>query len=310
MARTKRWLLFLVPVVAMCAAAWAWTASAPRPIFPLHHASNLEPGDAGRGKLVFEAADCGSCHASPGQDDRLKLGGGMVLDSPYGPFHAPNISPDPNDGIGSWTTADLANALLTGVSPEGEHLYPTFPYSSFAHMKLDDVRDLMAYLSSLPAVAGRTPPHELTFPLTIRRAIGLWKLLFLDRSPVVDDPGRDAAWNRGHYLVEALGHCAECHSTRNIFGAVEDATRFAGGPDPSSVGYSPNITPSAIGTWSPEQISEALRTGVTPGLRVLGSSMADVTYNAALLPQGDRDGIAAYIKTLPSRPTPNPAASQ
>jgi mono/diheme cytochrome c family protein len=307
---TKRRILFVTVAIAVFGAAVGWIASSPHPVFPLHHASNLEAGDPARGKLVFEAGDCGSCHASPAQDDRLRLGGGMVLDSPYGPFHVPNISPDPNDGIGRWTTADLANALLAGVSPDGEHLYPTFPYTSFAHMALEDVRDLMAYLQSLPPMPGRPPPHELPFPLTIRRGIGLWKLLFFDRSPIPHDPSRDAAWNRGHYLVDALGHCAECHSTRNVFGAIRTSTRFAGGPDPGSVGYIPNITPSAIGNWSRQQISETLRTGITPDLRVLGSSMADVVYNTAFLPESDRDDIAAYIKALPPRATPDPASSQ
>ncbi len=235
----------------------------------------------------------------------------MVLDSPFGAFHVPNISPDPTDGIGRWTVADLANALLTGVSPEGAHYYPVFPYPSFAHMKLDDVRDLAAYLRTLPPVSGRVSPNEeLPFPLTIRRGIGLWKLLFFDRSPVRDDPSRSAAWNRGHYLVDALGHCAECHVTRNVFGAVKPRTRFAGGPDPSSVGYVPNITPRGIGAWSRQQISETLRTGVTPDLRVLGSSMAEVVHGTASLPAEDRDAIATFIKALPARPTPNRAASQ
>jgi len=303
-------LLLLAGIGAALAAAGGWIASAPRPAFPLHHSAVLSPGDPIRGRIVFAAGDCSSCHALPGQGDRLKLGGGMALDSPLGPFHPPNISSDPNDGIGRWTTADLANALLTGTSPEGVHYYPVFPYLSYAHMTVDDVRDLMAYLRTLPPVSGRTPPHEVPFPFTIRRAIGLWKLVFLDRTPIRSDPGHDPAWNRGHYLVEAVSHCAECHSTRNLFQAIEPRTRFAGGPDPSSVGYTPNITPAAIGDWSTQQISETLRTGVTPALRRIGSSMASVVSNTASLPQSDRDAIAVYVKSLPSRPTPNPAASQ
>jgi mono/diheme cytochrome c family protein len=303
-------LLLLAGTGAVLAAAGGWIASAPRPAFPLHHSDALAPGDPARGRIVFAAGDCSSCHASPGQDDLLQLGGGMTLDSPLGPFHPPNISSDPNDGIGRWTTTDLANALLTGTSPEGGHYYPTFPYASYAHMTVDDIRDLMAYLRTLPAVSGRAPSHELPFPFTIRRAIGLWKLVFLDRTPIRNDSGHDPTWNRGHYLVEAVSHCAECHSTRNLFLAVESSTRFAGGPDPSSVGYTPNITPAAIGDWSIQQISETLRTGVTPGLRRIGSSMASVVRNTASLPQSDRDAIAVYVKSLPPRPTPNPAASQ
>jgi mono/diheme cytochrome c family protein len=167
-------------------------------------------GDPTRGKLVFEAADCASCHASPGQPDRLRLGGGMELASPFGTFFPPNISPDPNDGIGRWRTIE--------VSPSGQHLYPALPYTSYAHMRVEDVKDLMAYLRTLPAVPGRTPRHELPFPFTIRRLVGFWKFLYLDRTPIRPDPARDAAWNRGRYLVEAVGHCAECHSARNMLG--------------------------------------------------------------------------------------------
>jgi mono/diheme cytochrome c family protein len=309
MRRINVQLLMLLATFGVLGAVALWVASAPRPAFPHPSTAELQPGDPARGEIVFAAGDCASCHASPGQTDRRRLGGSMALQSPYGTFYIPNISPDPHDGIGRWTIADLANALLTGVSPRGSHYYPVFPYPSFAHMKLDDVRDLMAYLRTLPPVPGRAPSHELPFPLTIRRAIGLWKLLFFDRAPIRADPRRDVAWNRGHYLVEAVSHCAECHSTRNLLEAVEPSTRFAGGPDPGSVGYIPNITPAGIGTWTAAQISETLRTGITPDLRTLGSSMAEVIVNTSSLPVGDRDAIAAYIKALPARPTPDPVAS-
>ena len=283
----------------------AWIASAPRPAFSGAHVPILdEAGDARRGEIIFRAGDCSSCHASPGQNDHLRLGGGLALDSPYGVFHVPNISSDSKDGIGSWSTEDLANALLSGVSPRGQHYYPAFPYVAFAHLRLEDVRDLMAYLRTLPPVSGRPPPHELPFPLTIRRGLGLWKLLYLDRSPIETDPSRSPAWNRGHYLVEALGHCAECHSTRNVLGAVKSSARFAGGPDPSGTGYIPNITPAGIGGWSASDISTMLKTGATPELRVVGSSMADVVRNTSGLPDSDRDAIAAYLKALPAGPTP------
>jgi mono/diheme cytochrome c family protein len=297
--------------LAACAAVGlglaCWILSAPRPAFAQSEAAALElPGDVGRGRIVFDAGQCASCHASPGQSDRLRLGGGLRLASPFGIFRVPNISPDPDDGIGRWRTMDLANALLSGVSPSGQHYYPAFPYTSFAHMRTEDVRDLMAYLRTLPAVHGRPPPHELSFPFTIRRAIGLWKRLYFDRRPIGDDPARSGAWNRGHYLVEALAHCSECHSSRNAFGAIRGKTRFAGGPDPEGAGFASNITPAAIGTWSEADIATTLTTGRTPELRYVGSSMADVVANLAMLPQSDRDAIASYVKSLPPRPTPPP----
>jgi mono/diheme cytochrome c family protein len=284
----------------------AWVVSAPRPAFHDNNATPLSrTGDAAQGKIIFDAADCASCHASPGQSDRLHLGGGLALASPMGTFHVPNISPDPVDGIGAWSAVDLGNALISGVSPDGRHYYPVLPYTSYVHMQPEDVADLMAYLRSLPPVQGRPPPHELPFPLNIRRSVGFWKLLFFDRSPMAPDAARDVAWNRGRYLVEALGHCAECHSTHNALGAVERATRYAGGPDVSGVGFVPNITPQRIGHWSTQDITEMLRTGRTPDLRTVGASMRDVVDNTALLPEEDRDAIAVYVKSLPPRPTPN-----
>src|SRR4051794_28192896 len=174
-------------LVATAAGAGVWFITAPaRFASPEGQAVSEGSGDADRGKLVFAAGDCGSCHASPGQSDRLRLGGGLALASNYGTFRVPNISSDPVDGIGAWTTADLANALLSGVSPGGHHYYPVFPYGSYAHMKPADVNDLMAYLRTLPAVSGRTPGHELYALFGVRRFVGFWKFLYFERTPLQD----------------------------------------------------------------------------------------------------------------------------
>jgi mono/diheme cytochrome c family protein len=280
--------------------------SAPHPRFPEGEAAEFDrPGDAARGRLVFDAGGCASCHASPGQKDRHRLGGGLALASPFGTFHVPNISPDPQDGIGHWHTIDLANALMSGVSPDRRHYYPALPYVDYAQMRVEDVRDLMAYLRTLPPVRNRAPPHELPFPLTIRRLVGFWKLLYFDGSPAVAEPSRGSSWNRGRYLVEALAHCAECHSSRNLLGAIEPLTRFAGGPDQEGVGFVPNITPFAIGHWSEDDIQRALRDGLTPSGRTIGSTMADIVTDIAALPQRDQKAIAVYIRSLPRRPTPS-----
>jgi mono/diheme cytochrome c family protein len=295
-------LLVLLGVLIIAGLGAGWIITEPRPAFGEAEAARIDQGgDAARGKLIFDAGDCASCHASPGQPDRLRLGGGLALGSPFGTFHPPNISPDPRDGIGRWRTIDLANALMSGVSPGGLHYYPALPYTSYAHMRVEDVQDLMAYLRTLPPVQGHAPPHDLPFPLTIRRFIGLWKLLYLDRSPLRPDASQDAAWNRGHYLVESLGHCAECHSARNILNAIKPATRLAGGYDQTGVGYVPNITPAGIGGWSTADVVNALTTGQTPELRQIGSSMADVVTNLAMLPQSDREAIAEYVRSLPPR---------
>jgi mono/diheme cytochrome c family protein len=297
-------ILFVTGVIGSVA---VWTISEPQPAFSKDADAALDqPGDPAKGKLIFAAGDCASCHASPGQPDRLRLGGGLALASPYGTFRVPNISTDPVDGIGAWRTIDLANALLSGVSPDNYHYYPSFPYSSYAKMRVEDVRDLRAYLRTLPAVSGKPPPHDLAPPFRIRRFVGFWKILFFDRKPIVSDSKRDDAWNRGQYLAEAVAHCAECHSSRNLFGAVKPDTRFAGGQDPEGVGYIPNITPKRIGDWTEANIAEVLKTGNTPTHGRVGSSMADVVTNTATLPQSDRDAIAVYIKSLPPRDTRAP----
>jgi mono/diheme cytochrome c family protein len=301
------WSSLVVAVVVIAGgAAGAWWITAPQPLSSAEVGQFDRPGDPSRGQQIFALGDCASCHASPGQTDRLHLGGGLALASPYGTFRVPNISPDRVDGIGAWKTADLANALLRGVSPAGSHYYPVFPYESFAHMAAGDVVDLMAYLRTLPPVSGRAPAHDINFVFQIRRFVGFWKLLYFDRKGIEPDAERDAKWNRGRYLVEGLGHCAECHSTRDIFGGIKAKTRFAGGQDPEGVGFAPNITPARIGDWSKQDIAEVLRSGDTPGHGRVGSSMSDVVTNTAMLPDSDREAIATYIKSLPARPTPKP----
>jgi mono/diheme cytochrome c family protein len=303
-----RWGRVAAALVMLAAAggAVAWLLTAPRPAFDIAHAAALgEGGDAARGKLIFDAGDCASCHASPGQPDRLLLGGGLALGSPFGTFFPPNISPDPRDGIGRWRTIDLANALMSGVSPDGRHYYPALPYTSYTHMRIQDVQDLMAYLRTLPPIQGRAPQHDLPFPFSIRRLVGFWKLLYLDRTPINTDPAHDPEWNRGRYLVEAVAHCAECHSARNLANAIKESSRFAGGFDQEGAGYVPNITPAGIGGWSRDDLSRVLTDGHTPELRQIGSSMADVVTNTAALPLADRTAIATFILALPARHSPD-----
>jgi len=302
-----RGVFWLVSVAAIGAASLtaAWFITAPVPASSRLPAGTFDrTGDPARGQLVFAAGDCASCHASPGQSDRLRLGGGLALASPFGTFRAPNISPDPVDGIGAWHTSDLANALLSGVSLDGRHYYPVFPYPSFAHMSPADVIDLMAYLRTLPPVSGRAPAHELNPLFRIRRLVGLWKLLYFDQRPIEPDKNRDEEWNRGRYLAESVGHCAECHSSRDELGGIKEKTRFAGGVDPEGTGYYPNITEQHIGSWSVQDLATMLRTGETPERMRVGSSMSEVVTNLAMLPESDRHAIATYIKSLPGRPTP------
>jgi mono/diheme cytochrome c family protein len=304
--KAVRALLLVCGILGVGIAFGLWIVTAPRRPYSYGDARLQGIGNVERGRLVFAAGDCASCHATPGQSDRLKLGGGMALASPYGIFRAPNISPDPADGIGSWTTVDLANALIAGVSPRSTHYYPVFPYTSFTGMRLQDIKDLMAYLRTLPKVSGRPPEHDLTPLFRVRRVVGLWKLLFFHEGRSMGQRSDDDMRARGRYLVETMAHCAECHSTRNYFGAIKPATRFAGAPDPEGTGFIPNITPTRLGNWSEDDIVRMLTTGETPDYGRVGSSMTAVVTNIAMLPESDRIAIARYVKSLPPRPTPHP----
>jgi mono/diheme cytochrome c family protein len=263
------------------------------------------------GLTAFNAGGCSSCHAVPGQPDRLRLGGGLAIPSPFGTFYAPNISPDPVDGIGRWTEAEFVNAVTKGISPAGFHYFPAFPYTSYQHAKVQDVRDLFAYLKTLAPLSGKVRDHDVPFPFDVRRNIGIWKLLFMDGKPFMPDAARSAQWNRGAYLVNSLGHCAECHSVRNFLGGMIAAQRFAGGPNPEGEGWVPNITQKGLGDWSAQDIADFLETGQMPDGDSAGGSMARVIKNTSQLNPEDRAAIAEYLKSLPpvdGPPRPKKAA--
>jgi mono/diheme cytochrome c family protein len=267
------------------------------------HTPNLANGET-----LFNVGGCASCHATPKQDDKKRLGGGLALETPFGTFRVPNISSDSGHGIGAWSEADFVNAMLRGVGRNGEHLYPAFPYTSYQRMTLDDVRDLFAFLKTLPAETTPSPPHQLAFPFNVRRGLGLWKLLYLDGAMFLPDTSRSAELNRGAYLVEGPGHCAECHSPRDIFGGLIPGRRFAGGIDAEGKGWVPNVTPHADGLakWSEKDIAYLLETGTTPDFDSVGSTMADVAANTGKLSPEDRAAMAAYLKSLPPRPGKTP----
>ena len=258
------------------------------------------------GKVMFYAGGCASCHASTGQQDPTRLGGGAPLESPFGTFYPPNISSDPNDGIGRWSEADFVTALWKGTSPDGQHYYPAFPYTSYQRIALDDARDLFAYIKTLPAVAGKAPPHQVPFPFSWRRLLGGWKFLFLDGQPFRPDPTKSAQWNRGAYLVNGPGHCAECHSPRNVLGGIESDKRFSGGPNIEGKGWVPNITQKGIADYSENDIAYLLETGQMPDGDSVGGPMRAVIRNTSQLPAADREAMAVYLKSLPPLEGPRP----
>ncbi len=293
----RRLVGFLVLLAAIAVAAF-WFVTIPQTV-PARALPARTP-DLANGRTMLSAAGCQTCHATPNQDDRTRLSGGLALKTPFGTFHAPNISPDRTDGIGAWSEADFVTALTKGTSPNGEHYFPVFPYGSYQNMTIADVRDLFAYLKTLPAVAGPSRPHAVSFAFSIRRLVGGWKFLFLGSEQYRGDPAQAAAWQRGAYLVNGPGHCAQCHSPRNVLGGIVANQRFAGGPDPEGGdGWVPNITQKGLADWSEKDIAYMLETGDTPDGDSVGGGMAQVVKNTAQLSAEDRAAIATYVKSLP-----------
>jgi len=293
-----RRLIVMAVLAAVVGGVALWVAALPG-VVP---ASALAPriADLENGKTMFLIGGCSSCHAVPKQKDGTRLGGGLALNSPFGVFYVPNISSDAKDGIGGWNEAQFITAMVKGTSPAGKHLYPALPYTSYQRMRLDDLRDLFAYLKTLPAISGRVRDHNLTFPFNIRRTLGMWKLLFLDSKTFTSDPAQSTQWNRGAYLVNGPGHCAECHSPRNLLGAIVASRRFTGGPNPTGQGGVPDITQRKLHDWKVEDFVETLDTGMTPDADKVGGLMVDVVANTSQLSADDREAIAVYLKSLPA----------
>lgn len=310
MAGTVRKLAAGVVLLAAAGGAAFWFLTAPDRI-PEADIAALGAGDVARGERMFYAGGCTSCHAAPKADAAapVQLTGGLELKTPFGTFVVPNISQHPTDGIGAWSLADLANAMQKGVSPDGRHYYPAFPYASYARMKLADIADLYAYLKTQPAVEGRAPDHKLGFPFNIRRGLGLWKLLHLSPEPVLVLDGASEQAKSGQYLVEGPGHCGECHTPRDLSGGIKKSEWLAGAKAAEGDGVVPNITPesSSIGQWSQSDIAEFLKSGFTPDFDSAGGAMAAVVKNTGRLSDDDRAAIAAYLKAVPGRPNGFPA---
>lgn len=281
--------------LAILGGVLAFQLSAPRP----YDARVFDTITANRaaGEAVFWAAGCASCHSAPQGDDTLVLAGGRAFVTQFGTFHAPNISPDPVQGIGGWTLAEFARALQQGVSPDGAHYYPALPYTAYAKMTPQDVADLFAFVQGLPADATPSRPHEIGFPFNIRRSLGLWKRLYADQ-PYVITADLTAQQERGRYLAEALAHCGECHTPRDVFGGLDRSKFLAGAATADGKGRVPGI---AGLTWSDDELMTYFTTGFTPDYDAVGGHMAYVVDNISKLPESDRAALIAYLRAVPVR---------
>ena len=267
-----------------------------------------DDGAVARGRYLFEAADCGGCHG--GDINGGAPSGGQALVTPFGVFHAPNITPDPHDGIGGWTETDFRHALRDGIAPQGKQLFPVFPFTSFTQLTDRDIGDLFAFLMTKPAVTKPNLPHQVAPPFGWRRLMLFWRTLFFTPGPYRPEAAQGEVWNRGNYLVHAVAHCEECHTPRNPMGAVRPSKAFTGnigGPDGQNA---PNITPdreTGIGTWSLDDIELLLKSGQTPDYDMVGSGMKAVVRGTSKLTDADRHAIAVYLKSLsPVRTNPPP----
>ncbi|HZQ71445.1 MAG TPA: cytochrome c [Burkholderiales bacterium] len=258
-------------------------------------------GDAKRGLYLSKAGGCVGCHTED-KEGAQPYAGGRALKTPFGTFYGPNITPHPRAGIGRWSEADFLRALRLGVRPDGAHYYPAFPYPSFTKITDQDLKDLWAYLRTLAPSERPSRPHELRFPFNWRFLLWGWKWLFFKPGPFVPDAAKGATLNRGAYLVQALGHCGECHTPRNFLGAPRQDRFLAGGKLAGSTS-APNLTPTRLAKQGDKELADVLQTGVTDEGDSLAESMAEVVRNTtSQLTAPDLAALIAYLRSLPPLP--------
>jgi mono/diheme cytochrome c family protein len=258
----------------------------------------LAQGDPKRGEYLSKAGGCVGCHTEA-REGAVPYAGGRALKTPFGVFYGPNITPHPQAGLGRWSEADFMRAMREGRRPDGAHYFPAFPYPSFTKISDADLRDLWAYLRSLAPDPRASRPHELKLLYRWRFLVGLWKWLFFTPGAFAPDPQRSTELNRGAYLVQALGHCGECHTPRNLLGGPKKGRELAG----SKLTEAPNLTPTRLKKKDDAEVKDFLLTGMTPEGDVAAESMSEVARNTTsqLTPQ-DLDAIIAYLRSLPPLP--------
>ena len=258
-------------------------------------------GDAKRGAYLAKAAGCLGCHTEEAKG-ATPYAGGRELKTPFGSFYGPNITPHPAAGIGRWSEADFLRALREGRRPDAAHYFPAFPYPSFTRITDADARDLWAYLRSVPPSSRTSRAHALGFPFNLRFLVGFWKWLYFSPGAFVAQAGRPPALDRGAYLVEALGHCGECHTPRNLLGGPKKAQAFAGAKLADG-GGAPNLTPTRLKKWDDTELKDFLSSGLTPDGDVVGDAMGEVIRNTtSQLTAPDLAAMIAYLRSLPALP--------
>ena len=302
-SRWRRWLLAVAAACAILALLVAWLnvrGEAPVEVGP-RTAVAATPAQIERGAYLARAGNCMGCHSTAGS---AEFAGGRGIDTPFGTVFAPNITPDPETGIGNWSSSEFWRAMHHGRSKDGRLLYPAFPYPSYTNITREDSNALHAYLRTVAPVKQVNKAHDLPFPYNTQAGLAVWRALFFRPGRIEPEPGRSVEWNRGRYLVDGLAHCAACHSTRNVLGATSLNAEFAGGLMPDQVWYAPSLAdPEEAGfqNWSRQDAVELLRDGVTAHAGVSGP-MAEVVYGSTqYLSAQDLESMVEYLAAIPAR---------
>ncbi len=254
-------------------------------------------GDSGRGAYVVRTAGCIACHTDVAKGGAV-LAGGAALKTDFGRFYAPNITPDKEHGIGTWSLAEFSRALTDGFSPAGEHYFPAFPYSSYTRMTAQDIADLKAYLDEVEPVAKPSRPQDLIWPFSDRKLLGIWKALYFVAGDFRPNPDRNQTWNRGAYLVTGPGHCAECHTERNLLGGFRGAPLAgnAQGPDGTAVPAIDALYDHPRLPWAREDLILSLQTGLLPDGDTFDGTMGEVVeHGTSYMTDSDISAIADYL---------------
>jgi mono/diheme cytochrome c family protein len=259
-----------------------------------------------RGRYIAIAGNCASCHTTAGGEF---MAGGLAFETPFGTIYSTNITPDTETGIGAWTGGQFLTSMRRGVRPDGQHLYPVFPYTAFTKMIDDDIVALFAYLKSIPAVRREPQENEVSFPFNQRALMAVWKAMFFEEGAFESNESESAAWNRGAYLVEALAHCGACHSPRNILGAEHSSRAMAGGeyvdrvPGGAMRTWSaPNLTSASngLGLWPHAEITAYLKNGINTFVETFGPMNEVIMNSTRHLSEEDVSAMAVYLKSLPA----------
>ncbi len=292
-------------VVLALSAGVLFLSNQPSENGPVVAAENNQADLIARGQYLVTAGNCASCHTVGGGGF---MAGGLAFETPFGKLYSTNITPDPETGIGSWSDREFLNSMRYGLRPNGEHLYPAFPYTAFTKTSDADIAAMYAYLQNIPAVKRTAAANELTFPFNVRSLLPFWKFLFLDAGEFEPDETKSEEFNRGAYLVEALGHCSACHSPRNFLGAEKTGLAMSGGEylDRVSAGKhrpwsAPNLTATdrGLALWAKQDVADYLKTARNGFIESFGPMNEVIMNSTRHLSESDIDSMAEYLTSIP-----------